>query len=50
MLTLTYLRTKNILVSFGAHLMIDWGIFTATLIVAQAVSLSRRGARGTPAV
>ena len=33
-LTLAYLRTKNILVSFGAHLMIDWGIFTATLIFA----------------
>lgn len=31
-LTLAYIRTKNILVAFGAHLLIDWAIFTVTLI------------------
>lgn len=31
-LTLAYIRTKNILVAFGAHLLVDWGIFTLTFI------------------
>lgn len=31
--TLAYIRTKNILVCFGAHLLTDWGIFTASLIL-----------------
>jgi membrane protease YdiL (CAAX protease family) len=31
-LTLAYIRTKNILVAFGAHLLVDWAIFTVTLI------------------
>lgn len=30
--TLAYIRTKNILVCFGAHLLTDWGIFTASLV------------------
>lgn len=34
-LTLAYIRTKNILVSFGAHLLTDWVIFTFTLIFAN---------------
>jgi membrane protease YdiL (CAAX protease family) len=33
-LTLVYIRTKNILVAFGTHLLVDWGIFTFTLIAA----------------
>ncbi len=31
-LTLAYIRTKNILVAFGAHLLVDWAIFTVTLL------------------
>lgn len=31
--TLAYIRTKNILVCFGAHLLTDWGIFTASLVL-----------------
>jgi len=30
-LLLAYLKTKNILVSFGAHLLTDWGIFVFAL-------------------
>ena len=33
-LLLAYLKTKNILVSFGAHLLTDWGIFVFALISA----------------
>lgn len=35
-LTLAYMRTKNILVSMGAHILNDWVIFTFTLIAAGA--------------
>jgi uncharacterized protein len=33
-LTLAYIRTKNIFVSTGAHILNDWVIFTITLVVA----------------
>lgn len=36
-LTLAYIRTKNILVSTGAHILNDWTIFTVSLIGAAAV-------------
>lgn len=32
MLLLAYLKTKNILVSFGAHLLTDWGIFLVAML------------------
>lgn len=35
-LTLAYIRTKNLWVSYGAHLLNDWVIFTFTLIVGVA--------------
>jgi membrane protease YdiL (CAAX protease family) len=35
-LSLAFIRTKNILVSFGAHLLNDWAIFTFTLVVAMS--------------
>lgn len=35
-LTLAFIRTKNILVSFGAHLLNDWATFTLVLIAAAA--------------
>ncbi|MGL3805527.1 CPBP family intramembrane glutamic endopeptidase [Paeniglutamicibacter sp. R2-26] len=35
-LTLAYMRTKNILVSTGAHVLNDWTIFTFALIAAGA--------------
>lgn len=35
-LTLAFIRTKNILVSFGAHLINDWVTFTLALIAAAA--------------
>ncbi|WP_051388729.1 CPBP family intramembrane glutamic endopeptidase [Arthrobacter sp. 35W] len=35
-LTLAYIRTKNILVSTGAHILNDWVIFTFTLVAAGA--------------
>jgi membrane protease YdiL (CAAX protease family) len=38
-LTLAFIRTKNILVSFGAHLLNDWVTFTFVLI-ATAVALN----------
>jgi membrane protease YdiL (CAAX protease family) len=31
-LTLAYIRTKNLIVPFGSHLLVDWGIFTFTTI------------------
>ena len=37
-LTLAYMRTKNILVSTGAHVLNDWTIFTVALVAAAAVS------------
>ena len=37
-LTLAYIRTKNILVSMGAHVLNDWTIFTIALITAGAAS------------
>jgi len=37
-LTLAYLRTKNILVSTGAHILNDWTIFTFAVIAAAATS------------
>ncbi len=36
-LTLAFIRTKNILVSFGAHLVNDWVTFTLALVAAAAV-------------
>ena len=33
-LTLAYIRTKNILVSTGAHILNDWVVFTVTVLVA----------------
>ncbi len=35
-LTLAFIRTKNILVSFGAHVLNDWVTFTVVLVVAAA--------------
>jgi len=35
-LTLAYIRTKNIAVSFGAHLLNDWATFTLVLIATAA--------------
>lgn len=35
-LTLAFIRTKNIAVSFGAHLLNDWATFTLVLIAAAA--------------
>ncbi|ROS75803.1 hypothetical protein EDF24_1374 [Curtobacterium sp. PhB130] len=35
-LTLAYIRTKNIAVSTGAHILNDWVIFTATMLAAAA--------------
>jgi len=35
-LTLAFIRTKNILVSFGAHLLNDWATFPLALIAAAA--------------
>ena len=35
-LTLAYIRTKNLWVSYGAHLLNDWVIFTFALIAASA--------------
>jgi len=37
-LTLAYVRTKNILVSTGAHILNDWVIFTFALVVASATA------------
>ena len=37
-LTLAYIRTKNILVSMGAHVLNDWTIFTIALVAAGAAS------------
>lgn len=37
-LTLAFIRTKNILVSFGAHLLNDWVTFTLALVAAAAVA------------
>ncbi len=37
-LTLAYIRTKNILVSTGAHIINDWTIFTFSLVAAAAAS------------
>jgi membrane protease YdiL (CAAX protease family) len=37
-LTLAYIRTKNILVSMGAHVLNDWTIFTFALVAAGAAS------------
>lgn len=36
-LTLAYIRTKNILVSFGAHVLNDWVGFTLALVVAASL-------------
>ena len=36
-LTLAYIRTKNLWVSFGAHLLNDWIIFTVTMLAAASV-------------
>lgn len=36
-LTLAFIRTKNILVSFGAHVVNDWVTFTLALVAAAAV-------------
>lgn len=33
-LSLAFIRTKNILVSFGAHLLNDWATFTFVLVTA----------------
>ncbi len=38
MLTLAFIRTKNILVSFGAHLLNDWVTFTLVMVVAIAAA------------
>ena len=35
-LTLAYIRTKNVWVSYGAHLLNDWVIFTAVMLAAIA--------------
>lgn len=35
-LTLAYIRTKNLWVSYGAHLLNDWAIFTFALVVSVA--------------
>lgn len=37
-LTLAYIRTKNILVSTGAHILNDWAIFSVTLLAVAAAS------------
>lgn len=37
-LTIAYMRTKNILVSTGAHVLNDWSGFTFALVVAGAVA------------
>lgn len=37
-LTLAYMRTKNILVSTGAHILNDWSSFTLVLVVAGATA------------
>jgi membrane protease YdiL (CAAX protease family) len=37
-LTLAYMRTKNILVSTGAHVLNDWTTFTIALVAAGAAS------------
>lgn len=37
-LTLAYIRTKNILVSTGAHILNDWTIFTFALVAAVAAT------------
>lgn len=37
-LTLAYMRSKNILVSFGAHVLNDWVIFTLALVAAAAAA------------
>ncbi len=37
-LTLAYIRTKNILVSTGAHVLNDWTIFTISLIAAAGAA------------
>ncbi|MFF2369169.1 CPBP family intramembrane glutamic endopeptidase [Agromyces sp. NPDC058110] len=37
-LTLAFIRTKNILVSFGAHLINDWVTFTFALVTAAATT------------
>lgn len=37
-LTLAYIRTKNILVSTGAHILNDWAIFTVALLAASAAA------------
>lgn len=37
-LTLAYIRTKNILVSTGAHILNDWVIFTVTALAAGAAA------------
>ena len=34
MLTLAYIRTKNLWVSFGAHVLNDWVTFTFALLAA----------------
>lgn len=39
-LTLAYIRTKNILVSTGAHILNDWVTFTVTVVVAGAAAAS----------
>lgn len=39
-LTLAYMRTKNILVSTGAHILNDWSSFTFALVVAGATAAS----------
>jgi len=36
-LTLAFIRTKNILVSTGAHILNDWGAFTFAFVVASAM-------------
>lgn len=38
-LTLAFIRTKNILVSFGAHLLNDWATFTVVLIVSATATI-----------
>jgi membrane protease YdiL (CAAX protease family) len=35
-LTLAYIRTKNLWVSYGAHLLNDWVIFTVSMLVAMS--------------
>lgn len=37
-LTLAYIRTKNLLVSTGAHILNDWVIFTFTILAAAATT------------